>query len=49
MHGLYDFSLMTFTGYMQVIIPAVIILILASLVFSGFGKLKKMKGICKVN
>ncbi len=49
LHGLYDFSLITLNGYMKLAVPIIIILILAVLVFSGFAKLKKMKGICRIN
>ena len=49
LHGLYDFSIMTLYGYAKIIVPVAIILILAVLVFWGFEKLKKLKGICKVN
>jgi len=48
LHGLYDFSIMTLDGYIKFIIPVLIILTLAFFVFSGFEKLKKMKGICKI-
>ena len=49
LHGIYDFSIMTLDGYIKLIIPAIAIIMLAFLVFSGFEKLKKMKGICKIN
>jgi len=49
LHGLYDFSIMTLSGNMKFVIPIIIILTLAFLVFSGFEKLKKMKGITKLN
>ena len=49
LHGLYNFSIMTLDGYIRYIIPATVILTLAILVFLGFEKLKKMKGICKIN
>jgi len=49
LHGLYDFSIMTLDGYAKVAIPAIVIITLAFLVFSGFDKLKKMKSICKIN
>jgi RsiW-degrading membrane proteinase PrsW (M82 family) len=48
LHGLYDFSIMTLGGYIKFAIPVIIIITLAFLVFSGFEKLKKMKGICKI-
>ncbi len=49
LHGLYDFSIMTLDGYIKFVIPVIVILLLAFLVFSGFDKLKKMKGLCKIN
>jgi RsiW-degrading membrane proteinase PrsW (M82 family) len=48
LHGLYDFSIMTLDGYLKIIIPVIIILTLAFLVFWGFESLKKMKGVCKI-
>ena len=48
LHGLYDFSIMTLDGYLKIAVPAIIIITLAFLVFSGFEKLKKMKSICKI-
>ena len=48
LHGLYDFSIMTLDGYAKIVIPVIIILTLAFLVFSGFEELKKMKSVCKV-
>jgi len=48
LHGLYNFSIMTLGGYMRLVIPVLIILTLAFLVFAGFEKLKKMKGLCKI-
>jgi len=49
LHGLYDFSIMTLDGYMKVAIPAIVIITLAFLVFSGFERLKKLKSVCKIN
>jgi RsiW-degrading membrane proteinase PrsW (M82 family) len=49
LHGAYDFSIMTLGGGLRFGIPAVVIITLALIVFSGFEKLKKLKGICKVN
>ena len=49
LHGLYDFSIMTLGGYLKFAIPALIILTLAFFVFSSFEKLKKIKGVCKLN
>lgn len=45
LHGIYNFSIMQLTGVLQIIIPAITIITLAFLVFSGFEKLKKMKGL----
>lgn len=49
LHGVFDFSIMMLDGFIKYAIPVVIILTLAFLVFSGFGKLRKMKSICKIN
>jgi len=49
LHGLYDFSIMTMEGLFKIVTPILILIVLAFLVFSGFEKLKKMKGICKLN
>lgn len=49
LHGLYDFSIMTLDGYYRTMVPVVTMLILAALVYVGFEKLKKMKGVCNVN
>jgi len=48
LHGLYNFSIMTLSGYAKFGIPVIIILTLAFLVISGFENLKKMKSICKI-
>ena len=48
LHGLYNFSIITLEGYMKFIVPVIIILTLAFLVFSGFENLKKKKSICKI-
>ena len=48
LHGAYDFSIMALTGYLQIVIPAIIILMLAFLVFSGFNHLRTMKGVCEI-
>ncbi|MCX6722866.1 MAG: PrsW family intramembrane metalloprotease [Candidatus Staskawiczbacteria bacterium] len=49
LHGLYNFSIMALDGYIRLIIPVIIILTLAFIVFLGFEKLKKMKSTCKIN
>jgi RsiW-degrading membrane proteinase PrsW (M82 family) len=48
LHGVYDFSIMTLDGHLKLIVPALVILALAFLVFSGFEKLKKIKSVCEV-
>ena len=48
LHGFYDFSIMTLDSPIKLIIPALVILTLAILVFAGFEKLKKMKSVCKI-
>lgn len=48
LHGFFDFSIITLHEPIRYIVPIVIILTLAFLVFSGFGRLKKMKGVCRV-
>ena len=49
LHGLYNLSIMTLDGYIKFVIPIIIILTLALFVFSGFKKLKKIKGVCEIN
>ncbi len=49
LHGLYNFSIMTMEGLFKIVIPIMILTVLAFFVISGFEKLKKMKGICKLN
>ncbi len=49
LHGLYNFFIIKLPDPIGYIIPAIIILTLAFLVFIGFEKLKKMKSICKIN
>jgi len=48
LHGAYDFSIMTLEGYLQLVVPAVIIITLALFVFLGFDYLKKKKSVCKI-
>jgi RsiW-degrading membrane proteinase PrsW (M82 family) len=48
LHGIFDFSMIILSKPANIVIPAIIILMLAFLVFAGFEKLKKMKGICKI-
>lgn len=49
LHGLYNFSIMTLDGYLKVVIPAIVIITLAWLVFSGFERLKKIKSVTILN
>jgi len=49
LHGLYDFSIMRLDGDIKFLVPIIIMLLLAFLVFSGFEKLKNSKGVCKIN
>lgn len=46
LHGMYDFSIINLGGYFRIGIPAIVIIILAFVVFAGFDELKKMKSIC---
>jgi RsiW-degrading membrane proteinase PrsW (M82 family) len=48
LHGLYDYYLMTSNGYIQIAIPAGIVLVCALIIFSGFGRIKKMKSVGKI-
>lgn len=49
LHGLYDFSIMTIDLPMKVIIPVIILIMLSIFIVSGFEKLKKLKGVCKIH
>ena len=48
LHGLYDFFIIKLPDPIGFVMPVIIILTLAFLVFSGFKKLEKMKSICKI-
>jgi len=48
LHGIFNFSIMQLDGNLKLIIPVAIILILAYIIFSAFGKLKTKKGVCKI-
>lgn len=48
-HGLYNLSFRDMTDYIQLAIPTSILVILAIIVFIGFEKLKKMKGVCNIS
>ncbi len=49
LHGAYDFSIMTLEGPAKIIMPIAILIVLAGSIFAGFEKLKKLKGVCKIN
>ncbi len=49
LHGVYNFSIMTLDGYLKIIIPVIVIISLAFLVFSGFKKLGKIKSVTILN
>lgn len=49
LHGLYDFSIMTLDGSIKYVVPGLIIITLAFLVFAGFEKLKKVKSVTILN
>jgi RsiW-degrading membrane proteinase PrsW (M82 family) len=48
LHGIYDFSIMTLSGYAKFAVPVIVIIALAFLVFSGFERLKRLKSVCKI-
>jgi RsiW-degrading membrane proteinase PrsW (M82 family) len=47
-HGFYNLSFKDMSDYIQLAIPASILLILSVIVFIYFEKLKKMKGVCNI-
>jgi len=47
-HGLFNYALISFDGFMQITIPIAIILTLATLVLIGFSRLKKIKSVCEI-
>ena len=49
LHGLYDFSIITLSGYLRLVIPLAILFILAILVLMGFAKLRKIKSVCDID
>jgi RsiW-degrading membrane proteinase PrsW (M82 family) len=49
LHGVYNISVVEFTGFWQYFIPATIVIILAVFTTFGFIKLKKLKSICKIS
>ena len=49
LHGFYNLGIVMFTGTLQYLIPAIIIIILAAFTTFGFIKLRKLKGICEIS
>lgn len=49
LHGLYNFSIMNLESPLNFLIPMVILVVLAIFVSLGFGRLKKIKSVCKIN
>ena len=47
LHGLFNFSIITFEGSLKFILPSFILIGLAIFVSFGFKKLKKMKSVCR--
>ena len=48
LHGLYNFSIMTFKGTLQFVIPIIILTGLAIFMIWAFNRVKKMKSVGKV-
>ena len=48
LHGFYNLSIITIEGYIRFVIPIMILIGLAVFVYLGFGKLKKLKSVCKI-
>jgi len=48
LHGIYNFSIMTFEGSSKVSVPAFLLLGMGIFVFWGFQKLKTIVSICKI-
>ena len=48
LHGLYNFSIMTFKGMLQFTIPIIILVGLAIFVIWAFNRVKNMKSVGKV-
>ena len=48
LHGIYDFSIMRLDGFLQYIIPVIVLISLAIFVSLGFKKVKRLKSICKI-
>jgi len=49
LHGLYNFSIMNTEGIISWLMPITILAFLAIFLFLGFGKLKKLKSVCKIS
>jgi len=49
LHGLYNFSIMTFSGLLQIAIPATILVALAIFVLWAFNRVKRMKSVVEVD
>jgi len=49
LHGLYNFSIMNTEGIISWLMPITILASLAIFLFLGFGKLKKLKSVCKIS
>lgn len=47
-HGLYNFSIMTFKGMLQIAVPVTILTGLAIFVIWAFNRVKKMKSVSKI-
>lgn len=48
LHGLYNFSIITLTAPLNLIIPIIIIAALASFMIYDFDEVKKLKGMCRI-
>ncbi len=48
LHGLYDFSIMTFEPPFQLSVPAMVLVGLAIFMIWAFNRIKKVKNICKI-
>jgi RsiW-degrading membrane proteinase PrsW (M82 family) len=48
LHGAYDTSIMAAPGYLKLILPVIILVLLAVFVFYFFTRLKRMKSVCDV-
>lgn len=48
-HGLYNFSIMSFKGILQIVVPVTILVGLAIFVIWAFNRVKKMKSVGKIS